>query len=182
MRKLLFTVVALFAVVSLSAQDVFKKGDLVGNLGIGIGNTLHGSGYSGDFPPISLSGEYGVIDGLLEGKASIGVGGYLAYSSSSYKYGILGDNFKVKFSDFVIGARGAFHYQFLEKLDTYAGLMLAYDIVSVSGNKGVGSYDSSTFFVPVFVGARYYLTENLGVMAELGYGVSVLNIGVSYKF
>ena len=32
-----------------------------------------------------------------------------------------------------------------------------------------------------FIGARYYFTPKLAAMAELGYGIAILNIGVSFK-
>ncbi len=60
--------------------------------------------------------------------------------------------------------------------------MLGYDIVSVSDDFSGSGISSSGLIVPVYVGARYYVTDKLGIMAELGYGVSVLNVGVSYKF
>jgi hypothetical protein len=32
-----------------------------------------------------------------------------------------------------------------------------------------------------FVGGRYYFNDNLAAMAELGYGIAYLNIGVAFK-
>ncbi|MDR3340692.1 MAG: hypothetical protein LBT25_11505 [Candidatus Symbiothrix sp.] len=170
-----FMVVALCLSFSFGtyAQDVFKKGDKVVNLGIGLGTYGGYSGFSSSFLPISGSFEYGILDNLINGKAGIGVGGYLAYTSWKNK----ATDWTA--SDFIIGARGSFHYQFVDKLDTYVGLMLGYDIYnsSYSGSDGSSSVSFSTF-----LGARYYLTDNIGVFAELGYGVAALELGVAYKF
>ncbi len=188
MKKVLSVLVLVLASITLvSAQDVFKKGDMVLNVGIGLGNTLHtGSGYSTVIPPISGSFEYCIKDNLFDSKSSLGVGAYLGYTSSEYKYNYTGiGKFKYKYSDVVLGVRGALHYQFIPKLDTYAGISLGYDIVSgsSSGSHNIAySASSSAVYFGGFLGARYYFKNNLAVMAELGYDVSVFNIGIAYKF
>lgn len=184
MRKLLFTISCLFILTSNSfAQDAFKHRDLVLNVGVGIGNTLHSdSFFKTNIPPIFASMEYCVKDNLFDNKSSIGVGGYLGYSSLKAKSSWAGDS-SYKISDFVIGARGSLHYQFVEKLDTYAGLGLGYDIVSTSGSAWSGySASSSTLVAAVYVGGRYYFTDSFAVNAEIGYDVAVLTLGISYKF
>ncbi|HAH23767.1 MAG TPA: hypothetical protein DCL77_08420, partial [Prolixibacteraceae bacterium] len=89
-----------------------------------------------------------------------------------------------KYSDIIIGARGAVHYQFIDHLDTYAGLMLGYDIVS-SKTFGTGVFSgnatSSGFKFDVFVGGRYYFTDKFAGLVELGSGISYVNIGVAIK-
>jgi len=182
MRKFLF--VKVFAVLLVlfgfsrgaSAQEeVFNKGDMMVNAGIGVGNYISYKGYSTRVLPILGSFEYAVVD-LLDGKGGIGVGGYVAYTS----FGSKGDENDWKVSDLVIGPRGLFHYQFLDKLDTYAGLMLGYDIVSYDNNTDINH--GSRFRADFFVGARYYIANNIGVFAELGYNVAPLELGVCYKF
>ena len=60
----------------------------------------------------------GVVDNLINGNnGSISVGGYVGYTASSANYGVS----KYRSSYAILGARGAFHYQFAPKLDTYAG-------------------------------------------------------------
>lgn len=87
----------------------------------------------------------------------------------------------------IIGGRGTFHYPLVDKLDTYAGILLGYNI---STSKEFGtvtpgySYHSSNGGVvyAAFVGARYYFQNNFGVLGEFGYGISYLTLGVSLKF
>ncbi|MBK5721451.1 hypothetical protein JGH11_11260 [Dysgonomonas sp. Marseille-P4677] len=187
MRKILLICVCLLANFTLiSAQNTFTKGDKVVNFGIGFGNTLHtGGGYSTKIPPISGSFEVCIIEDLFDSKSSLGVGGYAGYTSSEYKYSVAGlSDFKYKYSDFVIGARGALHYQLVNKLDTYVGLALGYDVVSGSASGSYEGYSASAsgIYFGAFLGARYYFTDKFAAMTELGYDIAVFKIGVAYKF
>lgn len=184
MKKLLvlFAIVILTAISTAAQEPSFVKGDKVVNVGVGLGSNLYsGTDYYTLIPPISGSIEVGVADEIAE-KGAIGVGGYLGFSSYKYNYG--GSGWKT--SNIILGARGNFHYPFVDKLDTYAGLMMGYSILT---NSYFGSYSeedysgaSSGLQWSLFIGARYYFKENIAAMAELGYGVSVLNIGIAFKF
>lgn len=172
------------AVLSIQAQNVFSKGDKIVNVGIGLGSYYGGDGYSSSIPPISASFEKGIVDGLLDGKASIGVGGYLAYTANKWEATYGGSTYGYKYSYFVLGARGAFHYQFVDKLDTYAGLMLGYNVVGSSsfGNgSGSSSPTASGFGYSAFLGARYHFSDKLAAFAEIGYGISALELGISFR-
>jgi hypothetical protein len=180
MKKLITLAIALVLFIGqlASQDDIFKKGDKVLNLGLGLGNTYYGSYYTSRMPGLTASLEVGVADKLIDGKGSVGVGGYVGYSSAKYS-----DYYKT--SNFLFGARGIFHYPLLAKLDTYTGLMLGYNVYSYK------YYDSSTapysgsasgLASSWFLGARYYFSEKFSGMAELGYGTAVLTIGVGIKF
>lgn len=183
-KSVLLLVVAVFTFTQLVAQEpTFEKGDKVLNLGIGFGSGLYtGTYYKTSVPPISASLEFGVADGVLE-KGSIGVGPYLAYSSHKWEYSGWG----WKYSNIYIAARGVFHYPLVDKLDTYTGLTLGYNIATSSeyGNSVPGyDYNSSSggLLYAWFVGARYYFSDSFGVMAELGVGIVYLNLGIALKF
>jgi hypothetical protein len=184
MKKLsmLFVVVVIFMTQLVAQKSTFVKGDKALNFGIGFGSTLFsGLGNKSIVPPISTSFELGIIDNILE-KAVIGVGGYLGYAS--YKSEYLASSWK--YSDIIIGGRGSFHYPLVDKLDTYSGIMMGFNISSERWT-GVGAepltHSSSGGFVySWFVGARYYLSKNFAGMAEVGYGVTYLNLGVALKF
>jgi hypothetical protein len=184
MKKfLLFLLVVVFSLTQLLAQEsTFKQGDKVLNVGIGLGSTLYtGSFYKAGVPPLSASLEFGVKDGILD-KGSIGIGGYLGYSS--YKWTYLGWGWK--YTNIILGVRGVFHYPLVSKLDTYTGLLLGYNIAT---SKEFGSpvlgYDYSASSGGVvgawFVGARYYFSDKFAVMGELGYGITYLNLGIALK-
>ncbi|MDR2921244.1 MAG: hypothetical protein LBV72_18010 [Tannerella sp.] len=170
-----------------NAQDLFAKGDKVVSVGVGIGSYLGGSGYKMSVPPILATYDQCIIDGLIKGKASIGVGGYLAYTANKWETTISGYDYGYKYSYMIIGARGTFHYQAMDKLDTYGGAMLGYDIVN-SRYFGDDAYSAaskasgSELAYSLFVGARYYFMDNLAAFAEVGYGIAALELGISYKF
>jgi hypothetical protein len=183
MKKLTLSILgAILIIANVSAQDpIFLNGDKVVNIGIGLGNVLYtGTYYHMQVPPVSASFEYGIMDGIVE-KGSIGVGGYLGYSSYKWDY----QGWGWKYSNFIIGARGAFHYPLVNKLDTYVGILLGVNIVSSKEFGTPIGYDytasSSGLAYSGFLGGRYYFTDKFAVMAELGYGITYLNIGVAFK-
>jgi len=178
--------VTLFALgFFLANAQVVEKGDKVLNLGIGLGTALYsGTGYTGSVPPISGSLEVVLKDDLFDGKGALGLGGYLGYAAYKWKYSEY--DYGWKYSNIIIGPRGYLHYNLLDKLDTYAGLMIGYNIVSSSS---FGSYtyggdysaSASGIIFSGFVGARYFFNDNLAGMVELGSGIAYLNLGVALK-
>ena len=147
-------VVMVFAVSQLSAQQPsFIKGDKVIDITIGV---PHLYGYGWGIPPVIASFEMGIVDGILD-KAAVGVGGYAGFSSASW----LGNSY----FNFHFGVKGAFHYPFVDNLDTYAGIITGYTVSDLSyyGLDWGG-----------FVGLRYYFSDSFGVNAEAGYGVTFL--------
>ena len=155
--------------VSVNAQDIFVKGDKVVHAGIGVGSTY--TTYGGSAIPIAASFEMCIKDNLFDDKSSLGVGAYFGFAS------------KNSWTFIYPGVRGALHYQFVEKLDTYAGLMIGIRHISWGGDKSIYYSNSYTdLIIPLFIGARYYFTDNIGGFAELGPGIAWLQLGVAFKF
>ncbi|MDX9727467.1 MAG: hypothetical protein RBT38_13890 [Bacteroidales bacterium] len=185
MKKFLFSCIifVMFFSTGAQAQNTFNKGDKVFNAGIGIGSNYYtGSYYTSKIPPVSASFEVGIKDNLFDEKSSIGVGGYAGFSGARWEYYDWG----YKYTNIVLGVRGAFHYQLVDKLDTYTGLLLGFNVVSAKEFGTIGSgidYSASTSGVAWswYLGARYYFNEKFGLMGELGYGISYLTLGVSIK-
>ncbi|HLN52818.1 MAG TPA: hypothetical protein VK212_03860 [Lentimicrobium sp.] len=183
MKKVIFTLFVVIVSFHLQAQDeLFVKGDKVINLGVGFGNIGWGSGYSSTLLPISGSFEVGVKDNVFDEGGSIGVGGLIGYAG--YKYELPG--WEWKYTDLILAVRGNLHYPLVNKLDTYAGVAIGYEIVSFkeSGDNNLPDYydavGSSAFF-GLTAGARYYFTDNFAAMGELGYGITWLTLGVAFK-
>jgi len=184
MKKSLFLTLAVCIIAGVSAQaqqPTFLKKDNVVSLGVGIGGNLYsGYGYwSGvkRIPFVSLSVEHCIMDNLFDERSSLGVGGIFGYTSLRVP-----DVWRV--SDMVIGARGALHYALVNKLDTYAGLTIGYNIHSwkwIGTGHGETSGGSGLSYA-IFAGARYYFTDAIAVFGELGFGYAILNLGVSFKF
>jgi opacity protein-like surface antigen len=180
MKKLLFTVIVIVvALGSAQAQvePVFVKGDKVVNLGIGLG-TYYGGYFRSVIPPLAASVEYGMKDNLFDVEnLNFGLGGYVGFYSSRYRYLDYG------YTTIVLGVRGSLHYPFVEKLDTYAGLLLGPRI-----NIATGAYSGTYVSAPgsplafdTYVGGRYYFSEKMAVFGELGYGIAYLTLGVALK-
>lgn len=170
-----------------TAQQSFSKGDNVLNLTIGFGNALyHGSGYTNNFPPLGLSYERGIKDELIDENGHLGIGGYIGYVGAKYRYDYMGQHWGYNYSSIIIGPRASFHYQFVPRLDTYAGLTLAYNVVSASSVGSIlegANYSarSGGMVLAGHIGGRYYFSENLGALAELGFGVANINLGLALK-
>jgi hypothetical protein len=164
----LFSVLFLIFMSATNAQEIFSKGTQFVNAGLGLGSYI----------PIEVSYERSIIDGLIKGQnGAIGVGAYLGYYGDT--------EYDWRYSHYVLGARGAFHYQFIPKLDTYGGLMLGYNIASVKWvgeGESVGAAAGSAMGFSLFVGGRYFFKPNFGVYSEVGYGIAYLSAGVTLKF
>lgn len=160
---------------------MFKKGDAIVNASVGFGSVLFsGLGYATTIPPVAASVEYGVLDRVFD-KGSVGIGGYLGYSAYKYEWYGSGSNYK----NIIIGARGALHYPFIANLDTYTGLMAGFNLRSHSefGSVPIGYSPSGSGPAWMwFLGGRYYFNKQFAALAEIGYGIAWLNIGIAYKF
>ena len=175
------SVLILVASIVVSAQaQPFQKGTTAANVGIGLGTALGGLGSAR--PAISISVDHGFWD--IGGPGVITLGGYLG--NTGYKYDALG--YTAKWNYLIIGARGAYHYNGftdLPNLDVYGGAMLGYNIVSYKSEGGgtdLSNNYGSGLGLSGFVGGRWFFTDHIGAYAELGYGVSVLALGVTCKF
>ncbi|MGB1031299.1 MAG: hypothetical protein ACPGWM_01730 [Flavobacteriales bacterium] len=174
MKKALLILAVLFSSVSMSAQ-VYEQGAILANAGVGLGFT-YGIGNTA-IPPIALSADYGVTD-------NIAIGGYLGYAAA--KEEILG--YEWKYSYTIIGARGTYHLDRSDDLDLYGGALLGYVIgkVTLESDQELGPL----FVEPTvggvgysfFVGGRYMFSEKVGAFGELGYGISLLTLGLTAKF
>lgn len=85
-----------------------------------------------------------------------------------------------------IAGRFTYHRKMLDKLDTYASVLLGYSIIN---RKRIGdpNADLERFKAPTFVyftsaGIRYYLTPKIAFYGEIGYGALTLaNVGLTYR-
>ena len=178
MKKVLFITVLAMLLSSPTFAQQFQKGTSAINLGIGFGSALGGLGTGR--PAISGSFEYGMWEA---GPGVISLGGYIG--NTGYRYS--SEGYTQKWNYTVVGARSAYHlhaFETVPQLDPYAGLMIGYNIASYSvtgGYEGPNTYGSGLGY-SLFLGARWFFTNNIAVFVELGYGVSAINAGVSFKF
>lgn len=170
MKKVLTLIIVAIIGFGFNTQAQYEKGQIDANVGIGLLATF-GAGKA-QIPPISLALDFGITD-------NISLGGYFGYST--FKEEIM--NYSWNYTYMIIGARGAYHFDLVDNMDTYAGLLLAYNLASVKleGGSGLPEPEVGGIAYSGFLGARYHFTEKLGVFGELGYGISVLNLGLTMK-
>ncbi len=189
MKRTLLILAALITASTLMAQEVLlRKDDKVVNLGVGLGSTFYSGGfYTTQIPPISASFELGFMDDVLDvTDLTLGLGGYLAFSKAKQEWTSPSiGHYGYEYTYFILGGRALLHYPLVDNLDTYTGLMLG---ARINSSHSFGTPESSAsasgsgIAYSWFLGGRYYFTDNLALMAELGYGISYLNLGVAFKF
>lgn len=173
--------IAIFATTTATAQNqnTFKKGDLAINVNYGFGTFSHND-LSDNIFQHSIGGtvEYGIMEGLIKGKGSIGVGGQVAFGFGTKDYsGIEVDATRLR-----IATRGVFHYQFIPQLDTYAGMSLG--VVTIDKFKtDHGDTDDTDFIYPaLFAGVRYMISDKFGFNSEISWeDYSFFSLGVTFK-
>ena len=142
MRKFLLLLVAVcFLGIGAQAQEM-RKGQMVGNARINFA------------PTIAVSADYGMWEHLINKNDAISLGAQAGLRIYENGIGIL------------LAARGNFHYQFVDKLDTYAGISLGY----AYGGFGFGGQ----------LGARYYFNKKFAGNVEFG-GFTGFSLGISMK-
>lgn len=188
MKKILTTIVILaFSISILNAQEAFNKGNSGINVGIGFGTTGYlGSYYKIAMPGISASYEYGITEIQMGSsmKGLISAGAFFGFGSSKYEYWA---NYYYKYNYMLIAVRGNYHFLFHEKFDPYAGIVMGYFLVSGKwSDDATHLYDytakSDRFHFGVYAGARWFFNDFFGAFAEVGWGMTVINLGLSLKF
>ena len=186
-----------------SAQS-FKSGQVDINLGYGLGNTFIADAYTVSMPGTSLTLDFGISSSLSLGiygglaKAKYEVHGRRPCNSGNgngnFEYGYTRTQ---EATHTMLGIRGAYHFTASgsnEKLDAYGGIMLGNNFESdeyttlteplCDKDEGISApYENYDGFIwSVFAGARYRFAPSIGIFAELGYGITVVNVGLNIKF
>jgi len=164
-----------------SAQE-FVQGTNVINAGFGVGGSFSPGGFGSPSAGLGLSASYERGIWEVGGPGVISLGGYLGTTRYSGNTGFNNEKFRWRY--YIIGARGAYHFNGLnvENLDVYGGAMLSLNIASFNDDDGLIDNIDTFPSGSVFVGGRWYFTQNFGVFAEAGYGVSFLTLGASFRF
>lgn len=171
--------VAVSGVFAADGSSAYRNGAIVFQAGVGYG--YPGSAGSTTIPPLIASVEY---QALVAPKVPLSFGALGAYAASDYSI----PPYTWKYSDLIIGGRAAFHFGDLLNFkngDLYGGLMIGYDIVSVTAPSAyAGTYTVSASGITwgFYGGIRYFFSSFLGIYAELGYNIGYVNAGISLKF
>ena len=184
------TVLVLLISSTIAKAGVYGEGAKILNVGIGLGSPYIESTSTISLPPIHASFEYGLTE-------NISLGGLIGYTSSTFNaatgpYGLTGYNYTWTYSYLIIGVRSAYHYEINDQCDLYGGLMLGYDVASAKFSSNDPNTAATQFFTNntpsvgglafgLYGGIRYMFTDHIGGFAELGYNISWLSVGVTFK-
>jgi hypothetical protein len=155
-QKLLFLMLVCLT-FTLQAQE--KRS--IANLNLGIGGQSEGMDYK--TPAIYGSYEYFFMDNLS-------IGGIIGYSTLNIKIeNAFGDDIDNDTSNFVAGGLMNYYIYQDEKLEFYSHIAVGYASGLTAG-----------FLYEIGVGGRYQLSDKLYLNSELGIGLSLLKVGVSF--
>lgn len=182
-KKILLAVIfslALAAQNQVSAQkteSVDLKGANFVNAGIGLGS--YGLYGTGGFP-LTASYEHGFTKNI---SAGVSLGFIQRNYVDDWKYTYL-----------IFSARGSYHFNDVLKIsnprvDVYGGAGLVYrhykyKYMEQDTDAGYTQYNASgsSMDIEFHAGARYLFSNHIGAYAELGYGISPLQLGLTFKF
>lgn len=165
----------------------FRKGYSIINLGLGLLSPNNGYDLFGSLksaPALTIAYDHGVVEGI--GPGTIGLGGIIGYKG--YRYDFPNTDENANWTDIVVMGRGTYHYNFTTnpQLDTYGGISLGvranFYKNEVSPDRDRYTGDGLHLAYGLFAGARYYLTERFGAFGEVGYDMSYLKLGLTYRF
>ncbi|MBO4372430.1 MAG: hypothetical protein J5826_05810 [Bacteroidales bacterium] len=171
------------AVLSLSicaskqsnAQAVFD----VGNLGLNLGFGVNDGDESVFQPSFNVAVDYGFLGNIINGMGSISAGGYFAVAHGSKKV----NGVKLNHGAWQIGTRGALHYQFVPKLDTYGCVSIGYLHWNHDWDDNRNDYAGDELKIFPTAGARY-MFGTCGIYSEISpwSDVAMWKIGLTFIF
>ncbi|MGZ4035816.1 MAG: hypothetical protein ACXVPU_04900 [Bacteroidia bacterium] len=182
-------------------EKCFDDATHIINLGFGFGSLSHQAIYSGVgydhgiTPAFSLSYEQPWPKKL--GPGYLGVGAYVGYQHEhfDYDYNYYYSNnyyYHHSWNYYMVAARAAYHWDVLnsKNAEVYAGVIIGARFQTENyqtndpNNNDPYSYHESVAYpaYSVFAGARWYFVKKVALFGEVGYGISYLTGGVSFKF
>jgi hypothetical protein len=184
---------AMFFSLALTAQsNATKAGKFTVSTGIGILPTYFKDGASAKVPALSLRAGYVVSKRFT-------LNAYFGYSSTIAGPQVFDDGVftQIENTSIVGGLRGEIRHEITKKLEFYGGGMLGIshaNITEVEANTGRAisrnpdeptpynpNPPKSTFTYSGFVGTTYFIQPKFGVFTELGYGISLLTAGFTFR-
>ena len=197
MKKFFALLFAAFTCFAAQAGDLRATGmtmvDKGGfTLGIGVGTPGYGGANKAVMPMITVDGQWGLASGFINSKHfgnngavdlgfQYGICGYNLWKEAGLKGGVMQN---------MVVLRSAFHYQFVKKLDTYAGFFGGCDISSPTGDWSdvqKDGWDHADSMFGMYWGGKWYFTDVFGAGIEfeddfIRGNAPIVSAKVSFKF
>ena len=190
--KSLVTIGLLFGTFSIIAQSSINNRLSISG-GVGLVPTFVGENATVNTPPVSVRIAYRVSPAFQ-------LSGYAGYSSSTSSSPFLisdGIQSLISNKQTMLGLRGELRKDLNDKVDVYGGALFGYKHTEIrefnkNSNETIirepgaptpfnPNQPNEKFLYAGFVGATYFFTKNIGLFAEAGYGISLLNTGITVK-
>jgi hypothetical protein len=187
-----------------SSDKCFNESSRLFNVGVGLGYNRYYSSYRGrgytyrSSPSFNISYEQAYSKKI--GTGYLGLGGYLSYQRNSSKYAYFYDKhgyysnyyYKNSWNNIIVAARAAYHLDDLNTKDgeLYFGAAVGvriqtYHYETNNPDPYADNYSISSGNIypalSVFAGGRWYFSSKIAAFAEIGYGISYLNAGLTFK-
>lgn len=175
---------------TVSAQT--KLGKFNFSAGIGLEPTHFTDKSTMNTPPIGLKAGY-------QFSQLFSLNAFAGFSSTTSQAQVINDGLVTQATNkhLLLGLRGEMRKELSNRFDIYGGGLLGYsmtdvqEINPVTGNavsRPVGEptpYDPNApkgkFMYSGFIGSTFYLKNQIGLFAEVGYGVSLLQTGITVR-
>lgn len=176
--------------IATAQKTPIQRGNMFIEAGVGVLPTYFKDQQQVKTLPVTLRATYQIND-------NISLGAYAAYSNSVSNNITYLDGSKAVYTNntFMTGLRAVANTTQFNNFNIYGGFQLGYAHSNVDAaidyteapKSGAGA--PATFFKPGgskvnysgFVGAYYFLNDNTGLYGEVGYGISILNFGLTYR-
>ncbi|MDR0438140.1 MAG: hypothetical protein LBH22_07570 [Bacteroidales bacterium] len=200
MKKIIFTICFLGLFSTIHAQ-AFKIGENRASFGVGFGwtsnNVVKGS-KSTHFPSPNALIERSVLP--FKNFGFLSVGAQFGFHYGNHRgVGVLANhdgqpivNYKQSWTEIYFVPRIALYFHeifyeddFPENIDLYGGIGIGFNFLSHRiSPEVIGIGDNSGFKLGYnfFIGGRYYFKPQASIFAELGYGLSFLNVGLTIRY
>lgn len=193
MTKKIFNIAFCIAILGTLSTQAQNSSKFNFSAGFGLVPTFVADGAEVNTPPVTLRAGYQVTP-------SFNLSAFAGYSNSTSASPYLvsdGQLAQMNNKQFLTGLRAEVRKDFEGKFDIYGGGMFGLNRTNTSeldaqtGEAIVREPGTPTPFDPNapksqflysgFVGGTYYVAKNLGLFAEVGYGVSLLNAGFTVR-
>lgn len=192
-KRLFLSLIALcFAITAVQAQA--EKGQFTIGAAVGVVPTFMADKGSTNVLPLSINVDYRISD-------IFSMSAFGGYTSATSQEQVLADGILVQYQNdlVMVGLRGTAHANRWDRFDLYGGFMLSYAMPTVTEiplGENVGEpvelgpskdkpykYNKPTakFLPSGFIGGAWNVNSRIGLFAEVGYSISLLNTGIQIR-